>query len=214
MSVAGRKRTDLHTPTPERPTRGAERARSALVEAATQLLPDRAPSTISGRELATVAGVNYGLIHHYFGSKDDVFAAGMAALRADFLEDHADADATRLVTDGTHPYLRALIRSHLDHPDAVTASSEFPLGHALVEIVTDRLRAGDDPVTEEIVAEAKARVIAMVSIQLCYGVFGPAMLDATGVGHRERSDVESALAGIFDRLSSIDSALDRGYPNG
>ena len=36
------------------------------------------PRQVSGRELARHAGVNYGLIHHYFGSKDAVFAEAFA----------------------------------------------------------------------------------------------------------------------------------------
>ena len=38
----------------------------------------KSPRHISGRELADRAGVNYGLIHHYFGTKDAVFAAAVA----------------------------------------------------------------------------------------------------------------------------------------
>lgn len=38
----------------------------------------RSPRQVSGRELAQVAGVNYGLIHHYFGTKDNVFAEAVA----------------------------------------------------------------------------------------------------------------------------------------
>jgi AcrR family transcriptional regulator len=57
------------------PVAVTERRRPAeqqLIAAGAALLADRAPSAISGRELARAAGVNYGLIHHYFGSKDEV----------------------------------------------------------------------------------------------------------------------------------------------
>ena len=54
--------------------RGPEAVRRSLIEAAVQLMGMRSPRQISGRELAKRAGVNYGLIHHYFGSKDAVFA--------------------------------------------------------------------------------------------------------------------------------------------
>src|SRR3954470_24611764 len=53
-------------------------AREAILDAATKLFSERSPSTVSLREIACVAGVNYGLIHHYFGTKEallgDVFA--------------------------------------------------------------------------------------------------------------------------------------------
>ena len=63
---------------PSTPTRGPEAVRRSLVDAAAQLMAMRSPRHISGRELAKHAGVNYGLIHHYFGSKDAVFAAAVA----------------------------------------------------------------------------------------------------------------------------------------
>jgi len=56
------------------PDRGREVVRRKLIEAATHLMTIRSPRHVSGRELARQAGVNYGLIHHYFGSKDAVFA--------------------------------------------------------------------------------------------------------------------------------------------
>ena len=38
-------------------------SRDALIEAAVNLMSRRSPSTISGRDLAAEAGVNYGLVH-------------------------------------------------------------------------------------------------------------------------------------------------------
>lgn len=58
--------------------RGPDAVRDALVHSARHLMGMRSPRQISGRELAQHAGVNYGLIHHYFGTKDKVFAAAVA----------------------------------------------------------------------------------------------------------------------------------------
>lgn len=44
-----------------------------LIEAAAEMLTTRADAGISGRELAGRAGVNYGLIHYYFGTREAVF---------------------------------------------------------------------------------------------------------------------------------------------
>jgi len=63
---------------PSAPARGPEAVRRSLIDAAVQLMGMRSPRQISGRELAKHAGVNYGLIHHYFGSKDAVFAEAVA----------------------------------------------------------------------------------------------------------------------------------------
>jgi len=56
--------------------------RRALIDSAKVLMGIRSPRQISGRELARHAGVNYGLIHHYFGTKDNVFAEAVAEATA------------------------------------------------------------------------------------------------------------------------------------
>ena len=65
---------------PERPVGAKEQ----LIEAGAALLSDRAPSAISGRELALAAHVNYGLIHHYFRSKDEVLRQSLLWHRQNF----------------------------------------------------------------------------------------------------------------------------------
>ena len=57
--------------------RGTDEVVEALVAAAARLLGDDPPERISGRRLAAEAGVNYGLIHHYFGGKEAVLREGV-----------------------------------------------------------------------------------------------------------------------------------------
>ena len=45
-------------------------AATALLQAATELFSERSPTSVSLRQVAERAGVNYGLIHHYFGTKE------------------------------------------------------------------------------------------------------------------------------------------------
>lgn len=170
--------------------------REALVDAARRLLPDRAPSTIAGRELAAEAGVNYGLVHHHFGGKEGALTAGLLALRDDFMATHGDPAALPLLTE-SDPYLKALVRWNVDYPQSVPVDGEFPISAGLVAVVAQRMepRRGADALIE-----AKARAIAMTSIQLCFAVFGPVLLDATGVRHHERDDVRAALAHLYDSL--------------
>lgn len=176
----------------------ARGAKERLVDAAKRLLSDRAPSAITGRDLAAEAGVNYGLVYHYFGGKDGALAAGLAALHDDFLAAHGDPTALGLLTGGD-PYFRALARSQVDYPETIQYAVEFPIGPALVDAVRQRL-GSDGPEEEKLIA-AKARVIAMVSMQVCYNAFGPALLDSIGVTHRERGDVEAALASLYEAIA-------------
>jgi AcrR family transcriptional regulator len=69
------------------PKKGREAAEWSLIDAAARLLYDRADAGISGRELARRAGVNYGLIHHYFGSKEAVFDQAFSHLHGLYLAD-------------------------------------------------------------------------------------------------------------------------------
>lgn len=56
------------------PTKG-ERTRAAIVDAAAALFSRRAFDAVTVREIGAAAGVNPGLIHHYFGSKEGLFTA-------------------------------------------------------------------------------------------------------------------------------------------
>jgi len=174
--------------------------REAIIGAAKRLLPDRAPGTIAGRDLAVEANVNYGLVHHYFGGKDAALLAGLRALRDDFVAAHGDVASMPLLA-GSDPYLKALVRWHLHGSDVVEVDGEFPLGAALVAAIATRMDSGGDAAH----AEAQARAIAMTSLQLCFAVFGPVLLEATGVRRHERQNVEAALATLYDSIALKDT---------
>ncbi len=179
--------------------RRAGTGRDSLIEAAKRLLPDRAPGTIAGRDLAAEADVNYGLVHHYFGGKDAALRAGLGALRDDFVTAHGDVTSMPLITT-SDPYFRALVRWHLHDSETVDADDEFPLAAALVEAVESRMNASSDNAR----SEARARAITMTSLQLCFAVFGPVLLEATGVRPHERQSVEDALASLYDSIALKD----------
>jgi len=44
----------------------------AVVEAPTDLIPDKPPSRVSTRAIADKATINHGLIHRHFGSKKNL----------------------------------------------------------------------------------------------------------------------------------------------
>ena len=70
---------------PATPANTASRLR--LIDAAGELLATRLEQGVSGRELAEHAGVNYGLVNHYFGSKDAVFDEALQQMHRRFLLD-------------------------------------------------------------------------------------------------------------------------------
>ncbi|MEU5846323.1 TetR/AcrR family transcriptional regulator [Saccharopolyspora shandongensis] len=63
---------------------------AALVEAAAAFVGERPPDVIPGRDIAARAGVNYGLIHQYFGGKAALLREGLNHLNRTFLSsEHA-----------------------------------------------------------------------------------------------------------------------------
>ena len=49
---------------------GPDGAKGAILRAAAELMAERSPSEVTLREIAARAGVNYGLIHRHYGTKD------------------------------------------------------------------------------------------------------------------------------------------------
>ncbi|HTW97732.1 MAG TPA: helix-turn-helix domain-containing protein [Acidimicrobiales bacterium] len=76
---------------PRPSVRGPVAVRASLVAAAGELFAARGTASVSVREIADRAGVNHGLIHHYFHSKQGLIDAT--------LEDLAD-QATKALEDG------------------------------------------------------------------------------------------------------------------
>ncbi|MEO6122927.1 MAG: TetR/AcrR family transcriptional regulator [Ilumatobacteraceae bacterium] len=176
-------------------------ARQALVSAAKAMLPERAPSSVSGRELATRAGVNYGLIHHYFGGKDAVFREAVLELRAEFLETHSEHHLPDLVEAGD-PFLRAIGRSQVDYPNELGPGDDFPIGEAMVRDISVRIRAAHpDWSDRQIGVEAKARSVAMLAVQLGFGLYRDMLLDTVDAKTGERAEIEHALCCVYRNLA-------------
>lgn len=62
------------------PERNRQAAEAALIEATARLLAIRGPERVSLRDIADEAGVNKGLIHHYFGGKRPLVEAAVRKL--------------------------------------------------------------------------------------------------------------------------------------
>ena len=76
-------------------------SRAALLAAARSLYAARGPGAVSAREVAREAGVNYGLVHRHFGTKQDLVAAVVAELVADLATEIADEQDPATVVAAT-----------------------------------------------------------------------------------------------------------------
>lgn len=81
-----------------------EDARAKLVQAVIALLPERGAADLSVRDIARTAGVNHGLVHRHFGSKEALFREALATVAAGAHHDHPGV--------GLSAYSWGLLREH------------------------------------------------------------------------------------------------------
>ena len=115
--------------------RGAEAVRSALLAAATDLFADRGPSHVSVREIARAAGVNHGLVHHYFGSKDALLRAVLDELASESASEVAawDGHSGLLEAEGAvGRHGRIVAHLLLDARNPADVQTTFPAIDALI----------------------------------------------------------------------------------
>lgn len=168
--------------TPERdPVPAPVKAREKLVHAAEDLLAFRLESHVRGRELADHADVNYGLVNHYFGSKNAVFDEALERLHERFRDDVLEVfgGAGQLGLDEVFsrhlPFLRAWASRLLGERPV----PEFKL--LGVRRVLDRVMEarGISPEDESGVLDAAGDTLAAVGLQAGWALFAP-LLTASG----------------------------------
>jgi AcrR family transcriptional regulator len=114
---------------------------SAILVAAAELFQERSPSAVSLREIARHAGVNYGLIHHYYGTKEAILAellrrasvSGAERVRDSTSIDDALASLTTPGERSTHA--RMLAWALLDGVDPAKLVAVSPTITRLTELI-------------------------------------------------------------------------------
>lgn len=159
----------------------------ALVAAATRLFAASGPDRVTLRAVAAEAGVNYGLIHQYVGSKDDLLRLVVRAVSTQSAEDFAASDVEgvlrRLVRVRPTDYTATLTWALLQGRDPATLLGPSPGLGALVA------RAGD-------IDERDERVAAVVAMALGWQVYGSFI--RAGLG-RDDADAE-AFTEVLQRI--------------
>ena len=144
-----------------------------LVMAGAALLMQRPASSISARELAREAGVNYGLIHHYFGTKNAVLRRSVQTLRADFLRTApAGKQVPPMFAVRDHPgYVRVFTQAALE-PSFYGPDYHF----IIVERLLDTLLSPAMSETEE--SATRCAVYIVVTAQLAWQLLNATIADA------------------------------------
>jgi len=172
---------------------GPEAVRSALIQAARALLLEEG-TAVSVRAIAKRAGVNHGLVHTYFGSKQALIVAA--------LDDINERAASEITPDGYPPadlarrrggeLGRAIARLSLDEgQDLFSSHPIFASWRAAVERDNPDLPAGD--VVDGLAAAA--------ALALGWAVFGDQI--CASLTEADREHLDEVIASETERLGYI-----------
>jgi AcrR family transcriptional regulator len=153
---------------------------------------------VSSRDIAARAGVNYGLIHRHFGSRQELQRAVMTRLAEDLawaLEEGRRAGRSPIETLAEHPtYWRALARAALDGEDLATIQDEHPV----IENFLSLLRAGS-PEGEDDLADRMSVTFVTAGL-LGWAVFGPFLRSALDLEDIDDAEMNTRLEQALARL--------------
>lgn len=168
----------------------------ALIDATTELFVEKGRS-ISVREIASRAGVNHGLVHTYFGSKDALLAAAFDDVYTQAVAELDPAGFPPPDIAGQRGGLlaKALARVILDAPgDDLFAASG----------ITSAWRAAlADACPELPASEVDARVVAAASLSLGYALFSDRFSASMGHDALAQAAVAADVADLVSKIGSI-----------
>ena len=157
--------------------RGPEAVKAALVEAAAEAFAKE--GDVSVRTIAERAGVNHGLVHHYFGGKDGLRRAVLSELAAKQAEALAgiDRDDPLALARGAvvaaradERFWRVLARALLDGEVPQPFQHAYPVVKQLIATLGTQG-----------VPDAKRRVAQGLALALGWNLFEPWIRAATGL---------------------------------
>jgi AcrR family transcriptional regulator len=166
--------------------RGREEVVEALLQSARRLIAERGPG-VSLREIAEDAGVNFGLLYHYFGAKAqlvDVVYAAAATASAERLSDaeHLEDAVERLMVSGDGTTARLLAWAVLEGRGADPVFRDSPALELLATLARKDAAAAGTRLHDD-----EAQVFAAFTMALALGwrLFGETALLAAGLEDAE-----------------------------
>ncbi len=198
---------NAYTPQVTKPRpRGRQEVMEALLASSRRLIAERGPS-IALRDIADDAGVNFGLIYHYLGTKDqlvDVVYSAASDLAAERLADagHLDVALERLMTLGDGTAARLIGWAVLEGRGASPAFRDSPT----LSVVADLMRA-DAAEAGVRAGDEDARVFAafVMTIALGWRLFAETALLAAGLDGSSPEVYSDRILGYVRHLA--DSAI-------
>jgi AcrR family transcriptional regulator len=196
------KRDVRHASTP--PADGDD-ARQALLDAAIELLATHGPDGFSAREVAKAAGVNYGLIHYYFGSRNELLRQ---AIRREIdswgaSNPNIDDQAWTPLLLGVRPPERAwrsLVHVALNWDRYAEIAGDFPLMRHRLQIHKDHFGEQVDE------TQLKAALVASTCLQMGWLAVSDWYLASVDASGDERTTIENFVIEV--ERSILELAVD------
>ncbi|MBW1900747.1 MAG: TetR/AcrR family transcriptional regulator [Deltaproteobacteria bacterium] len=183
--------------------KGREQVMDALIKAAAELISKRGFAAVSVREIAARADVNHGLVHKYFGSKENLIRMSLDRLATAFREtagkpeDFDDALRRSGKALRRHEeYSRLLLRVMIDGDELTNVQSNFDFLDNVIRLVRKEQNMG------KMTSQMDARMIVAGITALGYGLqlFAPYLLPATKLDKKSR---EKMIGEIFQSWVSL-----------
>jgi len=168
---------------------GRDRTIELLVRAAIERFGADGPDGVSLRDIAAAAGVNYGLIHQYVGTKDDLLRLAIGRVseesRSRFSTETTEVSIDRLVnTASASPSLRllawALLQGHGAEDLVGRSGALLAMAEQLGQSGADGIGGvgGVGGVDEGDEVELRRRTVVMMSLILGWELFGGYLTEA------------------------------------
>lgn len=188
---------------------GRAGAEERLITAAAELLGEVGPRAMSVRQVAERAGVNHGLVHHYFGGKDGLLRAAMRHLVAEH-----ERWARDVAAGGPFPapfalgrdqrYLRAVVRSLLDG-ESDLALTELSTGVSVPrQAMEAEVRRRGLAIAD---VETKAAVAAAMALEMGWAALEDFIFAVTGTTADEADDVRGHVRDLRAALVQRERAV-------
>ena len=170
-----------------------ERVVGQLVSAAMTLFAERGPNRVSLREVAAAAGVNYGLIHQYVGTKEDLLGLVFRRASEDWAEQFASAPTLEQALawqfrPQSATYVRMLTHSLLDGHDPAKLLGRSPASQEM----SRRLSEESAPVPG-VADDPRIQAAALTCMRLGWGLFGDFIRTVAGLDDRPEDEVTEAV---------------------
>ena len=182
--------------------RGRDEVRHSLMSAAYELLADRPPSQVTAKEIAALAAVNHGQVHHYFESKEHLVAQTLRFGSTPLLEAMDTGRSPVPVpirTTTRHPMWRTLAHIAATEDWVHEAYGRAPVVVKMVEVVAERT---DRPVT---CTTVHSQVAAVHALELGWAIYRDIIEYGLGELGGDLSAIRARLAAISCRLVDDDA---------